>query len=97
MTDNKLPATVASVLQLIAKEGLGGDAEIRCRIKGAAISPTATVTINTHSSGNTYGSHWVKHLEIELDDAYIDKLVADRVAKIFAKLATDACAPQEAI
>lgn len=90
MSDKQLPASVASVLHLMASEGLDGKAEIRCRIKDRECKAKATIRIGTHSAGGGYGS-WIKHLEIEFDDDYIDDIVRDKVARIFATLAAQAC------
>lgn len=88
----QLPASVASVLQLVASDGLNGASEIRCKIKGRIVDAKATITIGSHSASGSY-STWIKHLEIEFDDTYIDNLVSSKVAAIFAKLAGDACRP----
>ena len=92
--EKQLQASVKSVLQLVAANGLGGDAEIRCSIHGRSIDAKATLKLNSHSSSG-YSNTWIKHLEIEFDDSYIDRIVSDRVAKIFAKLAADACKKEE--
>jgi hypothetical protein len=92
--EKQLQASVKSVLQLVAANGLGGDAEIRCSILGQSVDAKATLKLGHHSHGSSY-STWIKHLEIEFDDEYIDRLVANRVATIFAKLAKEACAKEE--
>jgi len=89
--EKQLEASVKSILQLVAANGLGGDAEIRCSIKGQSVEAKATLKLGSHSHSQSYHT-WIKHLEIEFDDEYIDKLVSNRVHSIFAKLAADACA-----
>ena len=89
--EKQLEASVKSILQLVAANGLGGDAEVRCSIKGRHVDEKATLKLGTHSQPSSYHTY-IKHLEIEFDDAYIDQLVSDRVKSIFAKLAADALA-----
>ena len=89
--EKKLDASVKNVLKLVAEQGLDGSAEIRCLIKGHSIDEKATLKLGTHSHPNSYHT-FVHHLEIEFDEEYIDRIVRDRVAKIFAKLAAEACA-----
>ena len=88
--EKKLEASVKNVLQLVAEHGLEGSAEIRCSIKGRSVDEKATLRLRTHSHPQSYHTY-INHLEIEFNDAYIDKLVSDRVSAIFAKLAADAC------
>lgn len=92
--EKKLDASVKNVLQLVAEHGLGGNAEIRCCIKGQSVDEKATLKLGTHSAQGSYHT-WISHLEIEFSDQYIDQLVRDRVNKIFAQLAADACAKKD--
>lgn len=89
--EKQLEASVKSILQLVAANGLEGNAEVRCSIKGRYVDGKATLKLGTHSHPSSYHTY-TKHLEIEFDDAYIDQLVSDRVKAIFAKLAADALA-----
>lgn len=88
--EKKLSASVKSVLQLVAEQGLNGNAEIRCRIEGQEIDAKATLRIGTHSDRGSYHTY-IHHLEIDFDDAYIERLVKRRVDSIFANLVADAC------
>lgn len=94
MPEKQLEASVKSVLQLIAENGLGGDAEIRCFIKGKSVNTKATLQLGSHSSAS-YSHTYINHLEIVFEEEYIDRLVNTRVASIFAKLAADACKKDE--
>lgn len=82
-------ATIKNIIDLMSAKEVSVNAEVAFRIKGVDVTADSTVKIDIIWDSRLQQTRTV--LIVDIPDCHIEKLVQERVLKIFKKLADEAC------